>query len=331
MKQPITQLAVTAFTLALAAASGPVLAQQAQQGSGGGAEIIIEEQPARIQVEQGEPDVIVDQPAPDVQVTKPRPEVGVDQAAPDVKLRDAAPRVSVDEEGQPDVTVRQQEADVQVGTEGGQPQQEAERITREPEVGAREGQQPPPTIAGEEPVPEGEGPGWLMTRTAGELVDMTIVNRIGEEIGEVERVVREMGSDRLFAITSVGGFLGIGDTEIAIGLDEMNLRDDSLVAPVVAGEDRLEERYAYDPTRFNVVDEDVVLGQQPGITPGMDEAREPLPAFSILDADGDGYISETEAQASPVLRQAWPRIDADNNQRIDRGEFSAFEAGTPNP
>jgi hypothetical protein len=330
MKQPITQLAVTAFTLALAA-SGQVLAQQ-----GGGAEIIIEEQPARIQVEQGEPDVVVDQPAPDVQVTKPRPEVEIDQAAPDVKLRDAPAQVEVDDQGQPDITVRQQEPDVQMG-ERGQPEQEAERITREPDVREREAEEttsPPAIIAGEEPVPAEAGPGMLMSKTVGEVTDMEIVNRTGEEIGDVDRVVQEIGSNRLFAVTSVGGFLGLGATDIAIGLDEMNLRDDQLIAPVVAGEDRLEERYAYDEARFREVSDEVVLGQvasTSGDTTGMTEARQPLPEFSILDADGDGYITQEEAQASPVLRQAFPRVDADNNQRIDRGEFSAFESGTPSP
>lgn len=327
MKQPITQIAVTAFTLALAA-SGHVFAQQQTKGggAGGGAEIIIEEQPARIQVEQGAPDVIVDQPTPDVTITKPRPEVEVDQAQPDVKLRDAVPRVSVDDGGQPDITVRQTEQpDVQVGE---QQQREDTRVTRERDVRVREGQEPPPVVAGQEPADPEAGPGGLMSRTAEEVKDMKIVNRTGEEIGEVDRVMRETGSNRPYAVTSVGGFLGIGATDIAIPLDEMNLRGDTLVAPVTAGEDRLEERYAFEDARFTEVEDDVVLGESGGTAPPMAGAGQPLPSFSILDEDGDGYISQQEAQASPDLYQAWPRVDADNDQRIDEAEFSAFEAGT---
>lgn len=63
-----------------------------------------------------------------------------------------------------------------------------------------------------------------------------------------------------------------------------------------------------------------------------DENADPTPrSAAAAGCNGDGYLCEREAQASPVLCQAWPRVDADNNRTLDRGELGASEAGSPRP
>ena len=49
------------------------------------------------------------------------------------------------------------------------------------------------------------------------------------------------------------------------------------------------------------------------------------PSFSAMDKDGDGAISEMEAQASPKLTEQWDSVDSDSDQAISESEFSKFE------
>lgn len=50
-------------------------------------------------------------------------------------------------------------------------------------------------------------------------------------------------------------------------------------------------------------------------------------AYSDLDADGDGVVSQQEAQSVPALANNFEQIDTNNSGGIDESEFSA--ASTP--
>ncbi len=52
--------------------------------------------------------------------------------------------------------------------------------------------------------------------------------------------------------------------------------------------------------------------------------------FSQLDANHDGQLSRSEAQANGRLSGQWSQLDADGNGRVDQSEFSAFESKVPN-
>jgi Ca2+-binding EF-hand superfamily protein len=52
-------------------------------------------------------------------------------------------------------------------------------------------------------------------------------------------------------------------------------------------------------------------------------------SFSGLDKDKDGYLSRQEADAQGGLTQRWQSMDRNGDDRIDRAEFSAFEAAGP--
>lgn len=64
--------------------------------------------------------------------------------------------------------------------------------------------------------------------TAEELEDMDVMGMEGEEIGDIERVVTN--GNRTFVILGSGGFLGLGEEEVAIPLDRLAFRGDELVA-----------------------------------------------------------------------------------------------------
>jgi Ca2+-binding EF-hand superfamily protein len=48
--------------------------------------------------------------------------------------------------------------------------------------------------------------------------------------------------------------------------------------------------------------------------------------FSIMDKDGDGYISIVEATGNAELIRDWAKFDLDNDGKIEVSEFSAFES-----
>jgi hypothetical protein len=53
------------------------------------------------------------------------------------------------------------------------------------------------------------------------------------------------------------------------------------------------------------------------------------PSFSDLDVDGDGVLSKAEAAGRKGLLDEWWPADKDKDNRIERSEFSAFEAVVP--
>lgn len=48
-------------------------------------------------------------------------------------------------------------------------------------------------------------------------------------------------------------------------------------------------------------------------------------AYSALDADKSGSISEAEAAALPGLTDQWKKLDVDGNGELSKEEFAKFE------
>ena len=65
-------------------------------------------------------------------------------------------------------------------------------------------------------------------------------------------------------------------------------------------------------------------GQGNAQTPSEHPFRTPS-SFGQVDRNGDGYISRDEVGDDRTLQDRWDTIDKNNDQRIDRSEFSALE------
>lgn len=70
-----------------------------------------------------------------------------------------------------------------------------------------------------------------MQKRVGDITGMAVVNRQGKRIGDVDKVVRRNEDSEPYAVISVGGFLGIGDKDIAVALDKLSLKDGKIVLP----------------------------------------------------------------------------------------------------
>ncbi|WP_295885257.1 PRC-barrel domain-containing protein [uncultured Thiohalocapsa sp.] len=66
---------------------------------------------------------------------------------------------------------------------------------------------------------------------AEEIVGMEVVNRKGIHLGDVNGVVRRAKDETAYAVISIGGFLDMGDQEIAVAIDQLRLKDDAVVLP----------------------------------------------------------------------------------------------------
>ena len=62
-----------------------------------------------------------------------------------------------------------------------------------------------------------------------DLEDVDLVDPAGEEIGEVEEVLVDANGQPAAITAEVGGFLGVGQKMVVIGLDRLQLKDDDLV------------------------------------------------------------------------------------------------------
>lgn len=64
--------------------------------------------------------------------------------------------------------------------------------------------------------------------TVGTLIGQDVFSATGDAIGEIDDVVMISGEN--MAIVGVGGFLGIGERDVAVPLTELTLRNDAVTA-----------------------------------------------------------------------------------------------------
>ena len=82
-----------------------------------------------------------------------------------------------------------------------------------------------------------------------EVLGSSVVNTNGEEVGEIDDLV--LGQDQThYAILSVGGFLGLGDKQVAIPLEQLRLGDDRTYLMSAETEEQLEAMPEYDPEQY---------------------------------------------------------------------------------
>jgi hypothetical protein len=98
-----------------------------------------------------------------------------------------------------------------------------------------------------------------------EVEGMTIVNREGESLGQVENVLRHDDAGDLHAVLSVGGFWIFGGSDVTLPLADMQLEGEQLVMQDIIGEDELDDFATdYDEERYSEVDDDVTLSEAMG-------------------------------------------------------------------
>jgi sporulation protein YlmC with PRC-barrel domain len=106
--------------------------------------------------------------------------------------------------------------------------------------------------------------GQQMTKQVKDLTGMKVVNRQGKQIGDVDEIVRKSQDGKEHAVISVGGFLGVGDKDVAVPLDKLSISGDKVVLPQeMQTKSALEQQPAWDRQQYNeLADSEQVQIQQ---------------------------------------------------------------------
>lgn len=202
--------------------------------------------------------VLISDAEPNVEVTglDQDARVTVNAAEPDVRFENAEPQVEVVGEprveyrrvGEPRVTFNRSGADVQPAA--GETREERrgflDRLTDDDDD-TREAAATTRTA----PVVSA-GDGMLVS----ELVGRSVTGQNGEELGEIGRFVRSGGG--VYAVIERGGFLGLGEKEIAMPAENLLMSGEGLTAANLT-EERVEQLRDQDiNARLNLSDEDRV-------------------------------------------------------------------------
>lgn len=68
-----------------------------------------------------------------------------------------------------------------------------------------------------------------LAMTVGELEGAAVHSLEGERIGELDEVMVEQGGERMVASLDVGGFLGIGEKDVLVPIEELTASADGIV------------------------------------------------------------------------------------------------------
>ncbi|ANK82363.1 MAG: hypothetical protein TEF_17360 [Rhizobiales bacterium NRL2] len=253
---------------------------QIQQDS---SEVEVEPGEADVQVVEGDPNVTVEQQAPDVAVNQPRPEVSVDQPAPEVEIEgETDAQVSVreadrsateqqsgqqamqsgqqamDQSGQTgqqeeelEVAVVEGDADASVeggaGMETGMSDTDAEATAEaEAAAGASGDRMVRETDrAAEGRIDEFNEEWELVEAEDNQVVGMDVYSSRGDEVGEIERVLRDENGQIDEVVVEFGGFLGLGDEEVVVPQDRMRMEPGNDRVIVEMTEEELEQLPEY--------------------------------------------------------------------------------------
>lgn len=153
--------------------------------------------------------------------------------------------------------------------ENGQDQQGQQNQTdQQGQMNQQEGQDQQDSMSQQEPSGDQQQGGQqneLMSMPASELEGMTVVNQEDEELGDVGRIAVSTQDNQVYAIISVGGFLGMGDKSVALPVQDMELQEDQLLLKTSRSEDELKQSAEdYNEEDYQTVEGDTTLSDAAG-------------------------------------------------------------------
>jgi hypothetical protein len=250
-----------------------------------------------ITIDQPQPEIIVTMPEPDVAITNPEPQVEVQLREPEINVSQGEPQVAVratEATTEAQVQLQQQQPEVEVVGTGSEAQvsvqQEEPTVLYEPaepnimveeqgEPEIRFNQTGEPNIVFEE-AGAGVAAGAVATdvdieranlmlaqeteMVAGQAMPYNVVdvvgrgltNARGEELGTIDRVVLQ--GNREYLVLTDGGFLGMGEREVAIPLDTVSVMEGNLVTRGMAAED-IEAMPEFDSVNAQVIGDNELI------------------------------------------------------------------------
>jgi hypothetical protein len=135
----------------------------------------------------------------------------------------------------------------------------------------------------------------LMSKRVKDVKGLDVTNQGGAKIGKVKELVASRHDNNIYAVISVGGFLGIGDTEITMPLDQLAWHEDKLTAPTTASKKELKARPESEKIVYLKLSDNQIIGELGG--PGSGESSRTALSFDVLDTNRDDQIDRSEFSA----------------------------------
>jgi sporulation protein YlmC with PRC-barrel domain len=99
-----------------------------------------------------------------------------------------------------------------------------------------------------------------------ELVGKNVYTANDEKIGDVNDVVTSKSGGKGMAVIGVGGFLGIGEKEAAVSLDQLKVQGDKLVLAGATKDSLKQQATDYKKDEYTKVDRDKMVSQAGGMS-----------------------------------------------------------------
>ena len=144
------------------------------------------------------------------------------------------------------------------------------------------------------PEAEAAAPQNLSEMTVGDLNGTDVVDATGETIGTIKDVVQ--GPSEGEAIVGIGGFLGLGQYEVALPLSDLTYEAEAEAVAVTRTRDELEAQPEYDPAGQESLPADTQLTTLMG---GSDVSSPAADAPAEPETELDGPVSEAPAMEAP--------------------------------
>lgn len=240
-----------------------------------------------ITVRMPEPQVDVNQSQPEVSVSQGQPQVNIgdqdtadvqtndDQTQANVTVQQARPQVSIQNaEQRPEIRYEREEANVTVNQPEGQPQiryEDAEgnqmsadgsQNTNVQDRMAQSNDDAMQTSStSEQAGTQGNDANLYIAvavdaarevqMTVDEIADYNIMGANGDVLGDIQNVANINGD--LYAVIGAGGFLGMGEKEVAIPLTSLMVQDGGFVAPSIS-ENQIEGMQEFNAGQYPMLD-----------------------------------------------------------------------------
>lgn len=151
---------------------------------------------------------------------------------------------------------------------GRQPADEAQAV-EQARQGGEEGAMGGGEAAGGQGAPGSEGEAVASAGQAGgaqsqalqKLLGKPLVNQQGQELGEIENIVRDRQTQQLKAVVASGGFLGMGAKKVVVPLEQIEASGEQARMQSPMSQDELRQMAAYEEENFEAVEVD--LGNPP--------------------------------------------------------------------
>lgn len=235
----------------------------------------------QVDVETGEPIIDLDQPEPVVRFIRPEPRITIQEAQPRIEFQQGEAQVNVTASEAADVSVTQEDAQVNVEqgdsanvtvtseeaevnvVDGGvadvQVEQMQARVVMEDFKADAQG-----NMADEDRARYRESVRVLpiFDQNVEDLIGRSVATEAGEDVGEVDFI--GMRGQTLVAIVGVGGFLGMGENEVAVPLEKLIVRRNELIIPQLT-QAQLENMPEYNENEVRILEPGIRLAEELGL------------------------------------------------------------------